>query len=494
MVVGRSAPTQRNTVDTAIVQVVRRQPDLRSISIAPGTTTLTSGLSQTFLVTGYLKNGRPVPVGVNWSATGGTIDAGGNYVAGDSAGTYHVIATDTRLTLSDTATIVINAAAQPPAPAEPPPPPPPPPAPVLASVTLTPGTATLAPSATRQFTAFGRTTAGDSISIQAAYTATGGTITPGGLFTAGPNSGAFRVIATSGNLADTASITVTVPSGSGPGAGLPFGAFWGWDGTNVKPDQSNFNISVDATDAGIIIPRINAARSKGLKLLLGMTGGKHTNYMTDGVFDMPKWIAKMDTYKTSAIKAAVAAGVADGTIIGNVVMDEPNHHSWGPKGTMTKAEVDWMVSYVKAIFPTLTVGVAHKHNTFEPTKSYKVVDFVLDQYSSQQGDVTAFRDAGLAMARRDGYAVMFSINILDGGTTIAGCPIPETGGVGTFGTRCRVTPEQLEEWGTLLGVAGCALTMWRFDSVFMASTANQRAFKKIADLLATQPKKSCRRQ
>ncbi len=87
---------------------------LASIAISPGTTTLTPGLSQTFLATGYLVDGRAVPVGVRWSATGGSIDAGGNYVAGDTAGTYHVIASNTKLTISDTALVTIGAPAPPP--------------------------------------------------------------------------------------------------------------------------------------------------------------------------------------------------------------------------------------------------------------------------------------------------------------------------------------------------------------------------------------------
>ncbi len=66
------------------------------------------------------------------------------------------------------------------------------------------------------------------------------------------------------------------------------------------------------------------ARQNHKRLVLAMTGGSHWNYLTNDVFDLAKWQAKMETYNTPAIKAAVAAAVADGTIIGNSVMDEPN--------------------------------------------------------------------------------------------------------------------------------------------------------------------------
>ncbi len=39
----------------------------------------------------------------------------------------------------------------------------------------------------------------------------------------------------------------------------------------------------------------------------------------------------------------------------------------------------------------------------------------MDQYSYRKGDVTQFRDAGLALGRRDGIAILFSMNIMNGG-------------------------------------------------------------------------------
>src|ERR687897_282265 len=203
--------------DTSYVKVVRRWPQLASIEIAPEIVTLSSGMSQTFLVTGRLKDGRPVPVGTIWNVTGGTIDAGGNYVAGDTAGTYQVIAINTSMQFSDTALVTITAPA-------PPPPPPAPsspeePAPIVAKVILKPATATLAPRTTRQFAAFARTITGDSVALNVDFEATGGTVTTGGFFTAGPSAGTYRVIAKAGSLADTSIVTITAPLGSGPTGG-----------------------------------------------------------------------------------------------------------------------------------------------------------------------------------------------------------------------------------------------------------------------------------
>jgi hypothetical protein len=85
----------------------------------------------------------------------------------------------------------------------------------IAQLVVTPDHMTLAAGATQQFGVYGRTASGDSVGITVDFTATGGTITADGLFTAGPVAGTYQVIATQtgGTLADTSSVTVTV---SGP--------------------------------------------------------------------------------------------------------------------------------------------------------------------------------------------------------------------------------------------------------------------------------------
>lgn len=524
-------------VDTSTVTVVRRQLGIVGVVVSPDTLTLTPGLSHQFTALGRGRSGNLKPVGVTWTATGGAVDAGGTYTAGDTAGSYIVVATNILRTLADTARITIAPPASPPPPAdtagptpptipvgpapspppsdstpapspppdttptpapEPPPPPPPPPAPTLSRVSLLPATATLAPGTTRQFTATATWSDGTTTPVTT-FIARGGVITPTGLYTAGSVAGTYRVIATSGSLADTSSVTVTAPLGSGSAVGVPYGAFGLVLAGVTSP---SFNLSLDGYQPDNIIPRIDAARSQGSHLVLAMTGGGHSNYMTDGVFDRSKWDAKMELFNTSAIRSAVAAGVADGTIIGASVMDEPqvsgvgaDGNTWGPVGTMTKARVDSLCGYVKAIFPTLPTGVVHRHDVFEPTKSYRVCDFIASQYSARVGSVTAFRDGALAMAQRDGHAIMFSLNILNGGTQdkdgtwdCGGAPL------GQDPPNCQMTAAQLRDFATVLGPAGCGLLMWRYEQSYMARTDNKQAFADIAGVLANAPAKQCRRQ
>jgi len=81
----------------------------------------------------------------------------------------------------------------------------------VVQVRVVPESVTLDPNQTQVFVAWGVRNTGDSVGVAVTYSATGGTITSGGLFTAGQTAGSFRVIAllTNGSLADTAAVTVT---------------------------------------------------------------------------------------------------------------------------------------------------------------------------------------------------------------------------------------------------------------------------------------------
>jgi hypothetical protein len=360
--------------------------------------------------------------------------------------------------------------------------------------------------------------ADDTSTVSVRYGASGGTITSRGLYTAGSQAGTFRVVASVQGVADTATVTLNAPPAPSQttspsrtpaspavrmaaGVGVPMGmaGLFSAGGSDSRP----FSMSLDGYNADNIVARLETARSRKLRILMNLTGGNHKNYMTAGAFDMTKWMAKVQTFNTSYIQAAIAAGVADGTIIGSSVMDEPHnesaHASWGPRGTMTKARVDEMCRYVKAIFPTLPVGVVHDHRVFEPDQGYSSCDFIVSQYAyrKNKGDVEAFRDGGLAFAARNHMGIIFSLNVLDGGIprkATGTCEIPETGGPGTFGRNCRMTAQQIRDFGLILGPAGCAFTMWRYDRDFFNDSANKASFAEVADSLAKVPAKVCRRQ
>jgi len=494
-VVGRGHGRQKP--DTSTVVVVDPPPDVVKIQVTPSNPTLEVGATADFSATGVLADGSTTAVGVTWSAGGGTIDPSGVFTAGSSTGTFKVIATRTTATMADTAIVTIVAAA-----------------PTLTSVVLKPTSYSLTTGTTKQFRAYGYNSLGDSVAVQVKFSASGGTITSNGLYTAGSTAGTYRVIATANSLADTSAVTLTAPvTAPTPsptpttGTGLPFGQsqqFSVYGGL-----RSPMTMTADGYDASTIVSRLNAARSGGYKVILNLTGGPHSDYMSiiDGVdqFDESKWRAKMATYSTSTIRQAVAQAVAEGIVVGSSVMDEPyvygtadgGGNTWGPKGTMTKARVDTLCGVVKGMFPTLAVGVAHQHNVFEPDKSYQICEFTIDQYDWRRGDVQTFRDDGLAMAQRDHMSIMFGMNVINGGVQDKDgnytCDGAGQGGKGNREPNCRMTAQQVRDWGLLLGKAGCGLYMWRADDKFIADPAMQQTLKDLAAGLGSAPFRSCSR-
>ena len=318
--------------------------------------------------------------------------------------------------------------------------------------------------------------------------------------------------------ADIRSDSSVVPPPPVPsGTGIPFGPYGLFNladvgGSDPAPGTEAFTLSLDGYTPENLIFRIVAARAKKLKLILALTGGPHSGTnpgcclsVIDGVlqFDRTKWDAVLARYNTATIKQAVAAAVADGTVIGANVMDEPYVHgtddgnTWGPAGTMTKLRVDSLCAEVQQIFPTLPAGVQHAVRDFEPDKSYRVCQFVSGGCGGETvAEYTACRDAALAVGARDHHAIMFSLNVLDGGVPDTDgtydCTGPGQAGRGTFGNHCRMTADRVRERGLIAGPTGCALLIWRYDDEFMANPANQQAFHDVAARLASQPAPPCR--
>ena len=297
--------------------------------------------------------------------------------------------------------------------------------------------------------------------------------------------------------------TDTLPPGGPPYTGVHFGMFRLWkDPTTIAWGPAPFTMSFNSINPDGIVDHIKAARANGLVLLLGMSTGHR--FTTDGKFDMKKWEARMNGFRTPEIQAAVAEGVRNGTIMGNAVLDEPNTKKWG--GVLDKPMVDRMCAYVRDIFPTLPQGLPVVH-WWRPNESYKVCDFIIDQWAwwqgpngagegSYTGNIEAWRDAALAQAKKEGIAIAFSMNVINGGIqswATKECPIPKTGGHGTRVPACQMTADQVREWGLTLGPLGCAMFVWWYDPVFMSKQANVDAIRDISAKLAKTPGRSCLR-
>ncbi|NOT07116.1 MAG: hypothetical protein HOP28_02830 [Gemmatimonadales bacterium] len=180
--------------DTAEVRIETPVATLNQIIVAPSSATVAAGGSRQFSLTGVWSDGGSTAPDASWSATGGTISASGLFVAGSVSGTYTVIATATN-GKADTSVVTISA-------------------PVLTAVQLTPANSSLQVGQTQQFAVSGSWSNGATTAPAVSYTANGGTISAGGLYTAGSSAGTYSVIAAEqgGTLADTSFVTISTPA------------------------------------------------------------------------------------------------------------------------------------------------------------------------------------------------------------------------------------------------------------------------------------------
>jgi hypothetical protein len=213
-VVGKGRGKKADTTEVVVGDSV---PDVVALVLSPDTANLQPAEARRFVAVGKLSDGSTTQVGTVWSATGGTIDAGGTFVADAAPGRYRVVAKTVSGALSDTSVVDVTSTA-----------------PVPTALELSPASVSLAAHASQQFTARTRMSDGSTADVAARFTATGGTITGDGLFTAGAATGTYRVVATdSSGLADTATVTVT-------------GTFTG----TVIPPGASIQAAVDANPAG----------------------------------------------------------------------------------------------------------------------------------------------------------------------------------------------------------------------------------------------------
>jgi len=168
--------------------------EITSFYISPDSIPVVAGQTVQFQALGTTKSGATRALAVTWSATGGTIDANGLYTAGAAPGTFEVTATLDHPRLSAKAQLRNRG--------------------ILKQVVLLPVSVSVASGGQVQFSASGLMANGDSVAVSATFSATGGTISSSGMYTAGSTGGAFSVIAAvqtknGGTAADTSQVTIT---------------------------------------------------------------------------------------------------------------------------------------------------------------------------------------------------------------------------------------------------------------------------------------------
>ena len=229
---------------------------------------------------------------------------------------------------------------------------------------------------------------------------------------------------------------------------------------------------------------LTATRAKGGRLIIKMSMGADTWIKNaDGTFSFTKWKLRVDRFK----KVNLAPFIADGTIEGHYLIDEPYRTvRWGGK-VVSQATIEAMAKYSKSIWPGMPTFVRVVPSWMEAAPvTYIHLDAAWLQYEGR-GDVTKILTAEVAAAKRKGLGLAVGLNVLDGGngtSKIAGW---------TRG-KYAMSASEVRSYGTVLlnHAYTCTFYNWMWDSPYYGRADVKAALSELATKARNHIKTSCR--
>lgn len=332
----------------------------------------------------------------------------------------------------------------------------------VTKITVTPSRAAVDVGTTTQFSAKTYGATGNLLTDRAvSWTSSNAaiaTVSSSGLMTA-ISAGSTRITAMS--ELETRSVTVNV-------YGLAFGPFHLPDTLFAKPFTGVLRASTPAN----LLATLKAARKKRMRVVLKLANDSKYYSNPDSTFSLDLWKQIIDGYRGIDIRSYIA----DGTIIGHFLIDEPRDAAnWGG-APVPYADVDAAAAYSKSIWPAMATGAGSPADDMEAGAPYTSLDFAFSQYRDKKGDIAAWLTGQTASARRAGLGILLSINVLDGNIDNSSYSAAQ---LSTVGATLAAEPY------------ACGLTMWKYDSTYFADAAIKSAMASIAKVANARPRHRC---
>jgi hypothetical protein len=243
--------------------------------------------------------------------------------------------------------------------------------------------------------------------------------------------------------------------------------------------------TVAASSTSGVLPVLTEAQAKRGRIVIKLSGGAQSHVKNaDGTFSFTKWKAVVDRFRSFGL----GPFIADGTIIGHYLIDEPNMaHRWGGK-TIPQATIEAMAKYSKQIWPTMPtlVRVVPTWLASAPV-TYTYLDAGWAQYTAVKGDVNRFASSEVAAAKSKGLGLIMSMNVLDGGNGSSGIR-------GTVSGKYSMSASELRTYGTALLNQSytCAFYTWMYSSTYFGRSDIKSAMADLSAKARGHVKTSCR--
>ncbi|HZA98168.1 MAG TPA: hypothetical protein VE399_05280 [Gemmatimonadales bacterium] len=259
--------------------------------------------------------------------------------------------------------------------------------------------------------------------------------------------------------------------------GIPFGLF----AAPTAELGSDYNVTVINARNWLPIwlpertlpEELAAIKARGSKVILGLAGG-HAHYLDEnGHFSMAKWKERVNAFKVIPFSSYIT----DGTVVGHLVIDEPNDASnWGGI-PIPPATVEEMARYSKQLWPAMATLVRVESTYLAQwSGTYRYLDAAWAQYVSRKGDPKEFITRNVADAKRKGLALITGLNILKGHFAEA------------------MSPTLIKSAGSALLSSWypCAFVNWKYDADYLATSGVTDALKYLRSKALSRDYKSCR--
>jgi hypothetical protein len=275
-----------------------------------------------------------------------------------------------------------------------------------------------------------------------------------------------------------------------PRLGIPFGEFHLPASSFMAPYSGALLPLWHASD---VAARLRPARAAGLRVVIALAVAKNLS-ATKGKFDLAKWKKAVDQFRGVDLDPYIA----DGTIIGHYIIDEPQcAPCWGGKG-IPHAMIEEMGRYSKSIWPTMPTGM-RETPTRAGERRYQYVDFAWAQWEgphhvpSYRMTPEEFRDREIAAAKKGGLGLVFGLNYINGGDGSSGI-------LGDYRNarkvkRFAMSAAEVERVGAVFAAAphACAVISWKSDAEFLGRSGMKQALAHVADVAKNRAITSCKR-
>jgi hypothetical protein len=313
------------------------------------------------------------------------------------------------------------------------------------------------------------TQAADSLERTIVFSATGGTVTSGGLYTAGQTQGTYRITATSSRLADTSTVIVTpAPAGAGAVQGIPFGP---WHVPLDSLGKTGFPYSGGTVNGHAPTLTANLEKVRAAKGRVAVSLLRSETKDAGGRLNVAAAQAYLATWPD------LSGYIADGTVLGIIVSDDiGSARAWGGE-VPPLARIDSLALLVKNRWPG-AVTMVRAMPTQLSGLAWRWLETAWAQYDGPYRDGTPekYRDTQVASAKAQKLGLVLWMNVLDGGCGPTSACLPSVPGTRLLGTfvnservrRYQMSPQEVLHYGLVfLGEAySCAAIHWQWSPAF----------------------------